>query len=871
MQRILLITNGPDGIAPMLPNHEVVPIENVVNMLFMLAQDTDFDLILSSVETPELLSHLRSTYPDIPIVILAHQPSIEAAFQAGQLGAADYLPASMDPATLEARVEAAIRQAARMLPKQTDNGSSHIYARPPSDEGPRFLAVHDLRIDRHRRAARFHGKPLKLTRSEFDILALLVENKGRVMPFQEIAFRLQGNYPTYGEARRSLSAHITYLREALKQAGCENYIVNSWGHGYMIESDAEEALRQSEARLRLVLQQMPGMMWSTDTDLKITWAGGTEITSSLKIQPDELVGISLYDLLRGEGPDSPTLQAHERALQGEATSYECQRFDRYYQGHVEPLRDAEGKIIGSIGLALNITERKHAEERLRESEERYRIISGMMLDYVYSVRVLPGKGYKTELDWVAGALTPITGYTVEEAMAGVGWESHVHPDDRLIVEKRRRALLAGKQDLSEFRMIGKHGKTYWLRTYTYPLWDDREGRVARIYAAVKDITEQKEAQEALRRSEERYRAVSEVMSDYAYCFRVLSERETQLEWMTGAYERITGFTIEEAVSGVGWTNIVHPDDRPLVYRRLQKLLTGEKDASEWRIITRNGEVRWLRMYGQPVMEAGRVVRVYAGAQDITERKRVEEALRESETRLHIVLENMPVMVNAFDEQGNIVVWNRECERVTGYSTREIIGNPNAMQALYPDPDYLAQQMAEWEQRGDNYRNWEWNLTAKDGSTKTIAWSNISAQFPVAGWKTWGIGVDVTARRAAEQALRQTQEWLRTVVSNAPIMLWAVDHDGMFTLSEGKALESLGYQPGEEVGKSFFEINRHRPDLLRNIRRALKGETFSAIAEPVKGVVFETHYIPMRDRDGCVSGILGVSVMLTGVPNGSVGV
>ncbi len=1234
-KRVLLVGMGRD--MPHMPGCEVVRTSGNIDMLHLLSQDSNFNLIMGDLDIPNVLTKVCTIYPQIPVLVMAHQPSLAAAFQAGQAGAAGYVPATADMQTLRTQMDTAMQQAA---PTPVQRSATKRHARvkkhAAEDDDTGLLHVRELTIDRHRQKATFRQHPLDLTPRQFDILANLVENKGRVVLFEELAHMLRGNYPHHDEARRALSAHMSNLREALTRQGCDGYILSSRGRGFVIESDVEERLRQTEARLRLVLEQMPCVMWSTDTELTINWAGGAELTAAMNMQSEDMVGISLYDLLRNEGPDSPSLQAHERGLQGETVIYERQRgLDSYYQGYVEPLRDADGKIIGTIGLALNITERKRAEEalrrseqlyhtlvsnlpksavylydhdlrfliaggaalrdiglsrdrvegatlydlaspeylallephyraalagdehifelvigeriyyvhtlpvrnddgevfagmvvsqeiterkqaeeRLRESEERYRLISGMMSDYVYAARLLPGDEYQTEVEWVAGALTRITGFTEEDVRSGMKWDKLVHPEDRDIVERRRKALLEGKQDISEFRMTGKHGQTYWVQTYTYPVWDEQEGRVVKLYAAVKDITQQKAAQEALRASEEHFRKVSEVMSDYVYSFRIISQRETRLEWMTGAYERITGYTIEEAMRNVGWSNIIHPDDMPLVYRRLERLMAGESDTSEWRIITRDGAIRWLRMYGKPEFEDGRVVRVYAGAEDITEQRRVDEALRESQAnirriveeaptpmllfqgtkvvytnpaivelsgysreewltmdfyevihpdmreaaierarrrqrgekvrsryevriihkngeerwidymatviqyegapavlaivaditqrkaleatlrqteadlrgivastpapmlifqetmmrfvnpaaealtgytldeliqmtfwdvihpdmrdlirergmrrqegapvpqryevklltkggetrwvdymgtliqyegapavlgivfditdrkqaeatlregdeRLISVLQHMPIMVDAFDEQGRIVVWNRECELVTGYSAREITDHPNPMQLLYPDPDYLHPRMAEWEARGGNWRNWEWDLVAKDGSIKTISWSNISAKFPLSGWKTWGIGVDVTARKAAEQALYQTEEQLRMVISSAPVVLWAINKDGIYTLSEGKALEAIGYEPGEAVGRSIFEINCHLPDVLRNVRRALAGESFTAPFEANQGVDFETHYIPVCDDGGYVTDVLGVSI-LKGEGNG----
>ena len=135
-------------------------------------------------------------------------------------------------------------------------------------------------------------------------------------------------------------------------------------------------------------------------------------------------------------------------------------------------------------------------------------------------------------------------------------------------------------------------------------------------------------------------------------------------------------------------------------------------------------------------------------------QQAETMLRESEERLRVILQNMPVMLGAFDDQNNIIIWNHECERVTGYSATEIIGNPQAMTLLYPEATYRQQMLDTWAELGNNYRNWEWELTCSDGTVKTVAWSNIADRVPIPGWRNWGIGVDVTARRQTEASLRR---------------------------------------------------------------------------------------------------------------------
>jgi len=123
-------------------------------------------------------------------------------------------------------------------------------------------------------------------------------------------------------------------------------------------------------------------------------------------------------------------------------------------------------------------------------------------------------------------------------------------------------------------------------------------------------------------------------------------------------------------------------------------------------------------------------------------------------RLSAILDGMPVLIDAFDEQGIIIGWNAECERVTGYAAAEIVGNPRAMALLYPDPAYLAELLADAEGNRAAQYSRVLSLRAKDGSERVVQWFNVGARFPVPGWHEWSVGIDVTERSRLEAALGQ---------------------------------------------------------------------------------------------------------------------
>jgi diguanylate cyclase (GGDEF)-like protein/PAS domain S-box-containing protein len=147
------------------------------------------------------------------------------------------------------------------------------------------------------------------------------------------------------------------------------------------------------------------------------------------------------------------------------------------------------------GLQAEVAEHQRTEAALRESRGRYQVVSELMSDYAYALRVEPDGSVVRE--WVTDAYKRTTGFAPQEIDALGGWEHLIHSEDAPLVNQRFKRLLAGQSDISEFRITTKDGRTRWLRDYGKPVWDDAEGRVVRIYGAAQDVTERRRAEAAL--------------------------------------------------------------------------------------------------------------------------------------------------------------------------------------------------------------------------------------------------------------------------------------------------------------------------------------------------------------------------------------
>jgi PAS domain S-box-containing protein len=272
----------------------------------------------------------------------------------------------------------------------------------------------------------------------------------------------------------------------------------------------EQTQATLEERLRAVISNAPIVLFALDREGVFTLSEGKGL-EALGVEPGEHVGQSILDVY-SDVPD--VLENMQHALAGEAISTTITARDATFEIWTSPTYDESGKIAGVIGVATNITERKRAEKALRESEEKYRLVSENISVAVYSA--LPD-AYSTNL-FLSGRMRELTGYPPEQFLQDPQlWTAIVHPEDRAYVWKKIEEHRNNRWPLDvEYRIVTQDGVIKWVRDRATPMVDE-SGEILRIDGFMEDITERKRLEDQVRQ-QERLAAVGQLAGGIAHDF-----------------------------------------------------------------------------------------------------------------------------------------------------------------------------------------------------------------------------------------------------------------------------------------------------------------------------------------------------------------
>ena len=329
---------------------------------------------------------------------------------------------------------------------------------------------------------------------------------------------------------------------------------------------------------------------------------------------------------------------------------------------ISPIKDSTGKIVGFSGISRDITERKRAEEALRASEERLRLAQQVAHIGAFEWNIRTGVNTWTpELEAMYGL--PPGGFGGTQT----AWENLVHPDDLAgVLQWVDEALKTGRPMTGEWRVVWPDGSVHWIAGRWQVLMSG-SGDPLRMVGINIDVTEHRQADQALRESEQRLRLAIQAGKMYAYEWDIATDKVVRSE----EFSNILGSSEPSCFSRKQLLDRVHPDDRAQFTAAVGNP-TPENPTNHitYRVIRADGAVIWLEKYGRAFFDAkGRMLRMIGMVADVTERKRTEERLREYEK----AVEGAEDMIGVIDREYRFLLANRQYLKMRNMTREQVVG------------------------------------------------------------------------------------------------------------------------------------------------------------------------------------------------------
>ena len=635
------------------------------------------------------------------------------------------------------------------------------------------------------------------------------------------------NSPANSRIRNGPTSDRAHLPIPLRQAGAE------------VLNGRHESLKQADAALHESREQAAARIAELESLLKVTpipiWIARTPDCRHISgnLAAARLVGAPLeanVSQTPGEHPiEVPVvcsragreLASHELPMQRAAASGQpvSDEFEMMLPdgrvaclfGQALPLKDAAGSVTGVVAAFADITERKQAEEALRRSEERWQLAATGTTDGIWDWDVT---GHTV---FLSPRWKQVRGYREDEIGAEEGeWSSRIHPEDLSRVMATVQSYFNKEIPTfeCEYRTRRKDGTYYWVNDRGVAVWDE-QGRVVRMVGSETDITERKQAEAELRHSEEQFRTVVESAPNGI----LLMDGGGRIVLVNGQIEQQFGYRREELIG--------HPVEMllPVAFRGEHAALReAYQEAPEVRVMGRGRDLYGLRKDGSELpieiglcpVETIAGTMVLASVVDITERKRVEEALEQSREDLDRAQEVGQIGWWRLDTRRNVLTWSDENHRIFGVPKGTLLSYESFLAIVHPDDREDVDRQWQAGLRGEPY-----DIEHRIVVEGQIKWVREKAylEFDEAGALLGGFGIteDITQRKEAEAALRESEKRFRTMAQAVPSFLFETDAAGWNVWTSEGWCRFTGQTPEQVAGHGWANA-LHPDDRAANIDR-----------------------------------------------------
>jgi len=600
---------------------------------------------------------------------------------------------------------------------------------------------------------------------------------------------------------------------------------------------AEEEVRNTAAQWQATFDAVQDLVLLLDKDFRILRANHAA-AEFLGLPFDKIVGGHCYDLTHATStpPAECPLAKMRQSRRHEEAEVLAGKGGPWLSVSVDPLFDPSGELTQVVHVARDITERKRAEDALRQSEAYLAEAQRLSHTGSWAFDVATGN----YIYW-SEELFRIFGFDPQE---GVGTLEEVirrfHPEDLNRWKENFERSLREKVDTScECRFVMPDGTVKRLHLVRHPVLNDA-GEVVQLVGTTMDITDRKRAEEALRRSEAYLKEAQRLSHTGSWAFDLASNKYVYLsEECLGIFELDAqqDLPTREAVS-----RLIHREDWGRVNEDFEKSVREKVDIlSEFRIALPSGTTKHIQAIRHPVLnDAGELVELVGTVIDMTERKRAEEALRRSEAYLTEAQRLSHTGSWSYDLAGGAIYWSEEMFRIYAMDPQQ--GPPTRAQRdtrLHPEDLENVRQARHKLLHKKVDTEFEHRIVLPDGKVRHVHVRGHPVLNPAGEvLETVGTTVDITDRKRAEQELREGETRFRTFVDHAGDALFVYDLEQKTVVDVNReACKSLGYTRQELIGKTplAFHLDSKQAHMESIAERAVSGET-----------VFDTHWHLRKD-------------------------